>query len=429
MSRARAPRALRVGRARSVVVVHRGHLRSSAASRVRRSTCTTPRRSRIHARARRMARSYPWRRVARSSHEEARWRSASVPGDRPTRPCWSTSTGWSARTTRSGRTRPTRPSASRSGRPGHRGSSLNGAFNEAHIAATTEAICRYRDEPGHRRPAVHRHGPARPVRAGVRDGARGSSSRTASTSGSMPPTATRRPRSISHAILVHNRGRARPPGRRHRRHPVAQPARGRRLQVQPAQRRPGRHGRHQLDPGRGEPAARGRTSTGVRRVPVADARAADDRPRLRRRPTSTTSPRSSTWTRSAASGLRLGVDPLGGASVAYWPAIGERYGLDLTVTNDVVDPQFAFMTCDWDGRIRMDPSSPYAMARLVELRDRFDVAFGNDTDADRHGIVTPGRRPDEPEPLPVRRGRPPVRRRPRLGRRTWPSARRWSRAR
>jgi phosphoglucomutase len=92
----------------------------------------------------------------------------------------------------------------------------------------------------------------------------------------------------------------------------------------------------------------------------------------------------------AGSGLRLGVDPLGGASVAYWPAIGERYGLDLTVTNDVVDPRFAFMTVDWDGRIRMDPSSPHAMARLVELRDRFDVAFGNDTDADRHGIVTPG---------------------------------------
>ena len=92
----------------------------------------------------------------------------------------------------------------------------------------------------------------------------------------------------------------------------------------------------------------------------------------------------------AGSGLRLGVDPMGGASVAYWPAIAARYGLDLTVTNDVVDPQFAFMTCDWDGRIRMDPSSPYAMARLVELRDRFDVAFGNDADADRHGIVTAG---------------------------------------
>jgi phosphoglucomutase len=92
----------------------------------------------------------------------------------------------------------------------------------------------------------------------------------------------------------------------------------------------------------------------------------------------------------ARSGLRVGVDPLGGASVAYWPAIGERYGLDLTITNDRVDPTFGFMTVDWDGRIRMDPSSPYAMARLVELRDRFDVAVANDTDADRHGIVTPG---------------------------------------
>jgi len=91
-----------------------------------------------------------------------------------------------------------------------------------------------------------------------------------------------------------------------------------------------------------------------------------------------------------ASGLRLGVDPLGGASVDYWPAIGERYGLDLTVTNTQVDPRFGFMTVDWDGRIRMDPSSPYAMAGLVGLRDRFDVALGNDTDADRHGIVTPG---------------------------------------
>ena len=89
-----------------------------------------------------------------------------------------------------------------------------------------------------------------------------------------------------------------------------------------------------------------------------------------------------------ASGLKLGVDPLGGASVGYWAAIRDRYRLDLTVTNEVVDPTFGFMTVDWDGRIRMDPSSPYAMARLVALKDRFDVAFANDTDADRHGIVT-----------------------------------------
>ncbi len=89
------------------------------------------------------------------------------------------------------------------------------------------------------------------------------------------------------------------------------------------------------------------------------------------------------------SGLHIGVDPLGGASVAYWPSIAERYGLDLTVVNDAVDPTFRFMTVDWDGRIRMDPSSPHAMVRLVELRDRFDVAFGADTDADRFGVVTP----------------------------------------
>ena len=91
-----------------------------------------------------------------------------------------------------------------------------------------------------------------------------------------------------------------------------------------------------------------------------------------------------------ASGLRLGVDPLGGAAVAYWGLIAERYRLDLQVTNETVDPAFAFMTLDWDGKIRMDPSSPFAMARLVELRDRFDLALGNDADADRHGVVVPG---------------------------------------
>jgi phosphoglucomutase len=88
-------------------------------------------------------------------------------------------------------------------------------------------------------------------------------------------------------------------------------------------------------------------------------------------------------------GVRLGVDPLGGASLAYWPRIAERYGLDLTVVNPALDPTFAFMTVDHDGKIRMDCSSPWAMAGLVELKDRFQVAWGNDPDADRHGIVTP----------------------------------------
>jgi len=85
----------------------------------------------------------------------------------------------------------------------------------------------------------------------------------------------------------------------------------------------------------------------------------------------------------------MGVDPLGGAGVHYWARIAERYRLDLSVVNDEVDPTFRFMTLDWDGRIRMDPSSPYAMQRLLELKDRFDIAFACDTDHDRHGIVTP----------------------------------------
>ena len=90
-----------------------------------------------------------------------------------------------------------------------------------------------------------------------------------------------------------------------------------------------------------------------------------------------------------SAGIRIGVDPLGGAGVGYWAPIAEKYKLDIEVVNDAVDPTFGFMTLDRDGKIRMDCSSPYAMAKLIELRDRFDVAFANDTDTDRHGIVTP----------------------------------------
>ena len=90
-----------------------------------------------------------------------------------------------------------------------------------------------------------------------------------------------------------------------------------------------------------------------------------------------------------SAGVKIGVDPLGGAAAAYWQPVVERYGIDITIVNPKIDPTFAFMTVDHDGKIRMDCSSPWAMAGLVQLKDRFDIAFGNDPDADRHGIVTP----------------------------------------
>ncbi len=118
-----------------------------------------------------------------------------------------------------------------------------------------------------------------------------------------------------------------------------------------------------------------------------------------------------------SSGLRLGVDPMGGAAVAFWAPIAQRLGLAIEVVNDVVDPTFGFMTVDKDGRIRMDCSSPYAMASLIGLKDRFDLAFGNDTDCDRHGIVTRSGGLHEPESLPVRRDLVSVPESPRLARR------------
>ena len=273
------------------------------------------------------------------------------------------------------------------GTSGHRGSALKGAFNEDHIAATTEAICRYRKGQASDGPLfigrdTHAlSGPALDTALQVL-AAHDVDIRVDAADGYTPTPV------ISHAILAHNRGR---------RDRLADG-----IVVTPSHNPP-EDGGFKYNPPNGGPADTDATSwiedeanrlleadlAGVRRVPIERARtratahdfvsgyvddlaAVIDMDAIR------------------ASGLRLGVDPLGGASVAYWPAIAERYRIDLTITNDVVDPQFGFMTCDWDGRIRMDPSSPYAMARLVGLRDRFDVAFANDTDADRHGIVTPG---------------------------------------
>jgi phosphoglucomutase len=273
------------------------------------------------------------------------------------------------------------------GTSGHRGSSLKAAFNEAHIAATTEAICRYREEQGTDGPLFigrDTHALSEPAFETALEVlvAHGVDVRVDAADGYTPTPA------VSHAILVHNRGR------------TTGLADG--IVVTPSHNPP-EDGGFKYNPPNGGPADTDVTRwiqdeanglleadlAGVQRVPIDEARAASTGHEFLRDYVDDLT-NVIDMAAIAASGLRLGVDPLGGASVAYWPAIGERYGLDLTVTNDTVDPQFGFMTCDWDGRIRMDPSSPYAMTRLVELRDRFDVALGNDTDADRHGIVTPG---------------------------------------
>jgi len=273
------------------------------------------------------------------------------------------------------------------GTSGHRGSSLNGAFNEAHIAATTEAICRYRDGQGTDGPLfIGRDphalsGPAFETALRVL-GAHEVDVRVDADDGYTPTPA------ISHAILVHNRGR---------RDRLADG-----IVVTPSHNPP-EDGGFKYNPPNGGPAdtdATGWIQDEANRLLEADLDGVAWMEPEEARARATAHDYVTTYVDDLASvidmeairgsGLRLGVDPLGGASVAYWPAIAERYDLDLTITNDLVDPQFGFMTCDWDGRIRMDPSSPYAMARLVQLRDRFDVAFANDTDADRHGIVTPG---------------------------------------
>jgi phosphoglucomutase len=271
------------------------------------------------------------------------------------------------------------------GTSGHRGSSLNGSFNEDHILATTEAICRYRKSRGIDGPLYlgkDSHalsGPA--TRTAVEVLVANGVSVLLDSADALTPTPA-----VSHAILVYNRGRS------------EGLADG--IVVTPSHNPP-EDGGFKYNPPNGGPADTDVTGAiqadandllrgglkAIRRVPYDEAVASVGRYDF-----------TSTYVADLAnvvdmeairkSGLKLGVDPLGGASVGYWAAIRDRYGLDLTVTNEVVDPQFAFMTVDWDGRIRMDPSSPYAMARLVALKDRFDVAFACDTDSDRHGIVS-----------------------------------------
>jgi phosphoglucomutase len=273
------------------------------------------------------------------------------------------------------------------GTSGHRGSSLNGAFNEAHILATTEAICRWRRDHGIDGPlflARDTHALSEPAfRTALEVLAAHGVEVLVDAADRATPTPA-----LSHAVLVHNRGRERGL------------ADG--IVVTPSHNPPD-DGGFKYNPPNGGPADTDVTGwieqqanellaaglDGVQRVAAAQAAAA-------RRPYDYVAAYVDDLDAAIdlaairGAGLRLGVDPLGGASLPYWQAIAERHGLDLTITNDQLDPTFRFMHVDWDGKIRMDCSSPYAMAGLVELRDRFDVAFGNDADADRHGIVTPG---------------------------------------
>jgi phosphoglucomutase len=275
------------------------------------------------------------------------------------------------------------------GTSGHRGSSLAGTFNEAHVLAISEAVCRYRRAQGIDGPLFlgrDTHGLSEPAfRTILEVLAANEVEVMIDAADGFTPTPV-----ISHAILGHNRSGA------------EGTADG--IVVTPSHNPP-EDGGFKYNPPHGGPAGTDVTSSiereanqlldaaleGVRRIPFERARDSatvhrhdyvsayvDDLPAV------------IDLDAIRASGLRLGVDPLGGSSATYWAAVAERHGLDLTIVNDAIDPTFRFVPVDWDGKVRMDCSSPHAMGRLTELKDRFDVAFANDPDADRHGVVTPG---------------------------------------
>jgi phosphoglucomutase len=273
------------------------------------------------------------------------------------------------------------------GTSGHRGSALDNGFNEAHILAITQAICLYRKQQSIDGPlyiGIDTHALSEPAFASALEvlAANGVDVMVDADKGYTPTPV------ISHAILTYNRGRKRGL------------ADG--IVITPSHNPP-RFGGFKYDPPEGGPADTHVTEWIERQ---ANAFIADDLrgvarvPFERARRASTVHPYQylDSYVRDLPvvvdlqaireSKVRVGVDPLGGASVTYWDAIGDRYELNLEVVNHTVDPTFRFMTVDWDGQIRMDPSSVYAMARMVGLKERFDVAFASDTDADRHGIVS-----------------------------------------
>ena len=273
------------------------------------------------------------------------------------------------------------------GTSGHRGSSFERSFNEWHILAISQAICEYRKGKGIDGPlfiGADTHALSQPAFENALEvlAANGVTAMI-SSGGEFTPTPA-----VSHAILTYNKGRT--------------TGRADGIVITPSHNPPD-NGGFKYNPPNGGPADTDITGwvqqranallegglKEVKRMPLAQARQA---------PTTHAHDYLNSYVADLgdivdfdlirSAGVRMGVDPLGGAGVHYWAPIAERYKLDLTVVSAEVDPQFAFMTVDWDGKIRMDPSSKYAMQRLIALKDQYDVAFACDTDHDRHGIVT-----------------------------------------
>ena len=274
------------------------------------------------------------------------------------------------------------------GTSGHRGSSLKGTFTEAHILAITQAICEYRRDQGIDGPLYmgkDTHALSAPAqRTALEVLAANEVDTVIQRDDGFTPTPA-----VSHAILIYNRGREQ------------QLADG--IVITPSHNPP-EDGGFKYNPPNGGPADTDVTSwiekranellkdnnDGVKRVLLA---AAVNAPTTREHdfimPYVNDLKNVIDMEAIRSAGLKLGVDPMGGASQPYWEPINSVYGLDIAIVNKTIDPTFSFMTLDHDGKIRMDCSSPYAMASLVKLKDQYQVAFGNDTDADRHGVVTP----------------------------------------
>jgi len=273
------------------------------------------------------------------------------------------------------------------GTSGHRGSAFDKTFNEWHVLAITQAICRYRKRHHIDGPlflGMDTHALSVSALASALEvlAANGVDVMIAQGEEYTPTPA------VSHAILTYNRGR--------------KTGRADGIVITPSHNPP-HDGGFKYNPSHGGPAGSAVTDwieatantclerglRGVKRIPFEKARRAPTTHRhdyLNAYVTDLANVLDMDAIRGAK--IRMGVDPLGGAGVHYWGPIAERYGLNLTVVNEAVDPTFRFMTLDWDGQIRMDPSSPYAMQRLIDLKDRFEIAFACDTDHDRHGIVT-----------------------------------------